>query len=607
MGARLKSIEDVQAKVASHPAKDSLTLGQVVCLGLEELKARVGHQRWRRTEELVAHLTETAIHEVLGADDSFMRARDGSYLIVFGSDNPVAAEAKAARIAMLVNRRLFGEDDAEGISVQNVVATSEGLAAGEARNPASIIETLLTKARHLSLSTENPRQACAMGELSEKAEAGDPPADESEVVRGGGHRFSRPEAVHEALLQEFTSLAAGSIRFAFRPVWQPKMERSAVFHCVPLKDSLIEGEPYEDYRVLGTDPEREEIAELDFAAMEVALLAQSRRLAQGGRQMVSFNLHFETLSTTRLRNDVIALLDKAPRELCETLLLQVVGIPEGVTEGRLAEIIKPLRAYARDVVALIDLTRMQMASAGQLARFRASGIRCVVVRLPDWGTSVPMSAMRKMIGALQRSGMRFGVSNVVLVKSLRTWRQEGAKFFTGALFGGPFDQLPSVYQYPVSEMSLPASVAMVCAKFNGYDIEIWQRIAAKFDVAFAAISLDDAGVPRIGILSDGIEDLLGYAPAQLAGKPLHAFYAGEADTTAANEFLERLQLLGEASVCLKLVNRDGDEKTCRMVAARPPRAHQQPQSTFYAYLEDPSKAPERSNRNEDADRERVGA
>ncbi|SDF89348.1 PAS domain-containing protein [Thalassobaculum litoreum] len=604
MGARLKSIEDVQARVARHPAKDSLTLGQVVCLGLEDLKARVGHQRWRRTEELVVHLIETAVEEILGPEDSFMRSRDGSYLIVFGSGNPDIAEARAARIATLVNRRLFGEDDADGLMVQNVVATSEGLEGGESRNPASIIEALLTKAQHMSMSDDHRQPACARGDgvrADKGNEARGAPADGGDALHGGGHRFARPNDVREALLQEFTSLSAGTVRFAFRPVWQPKMERNAVFHCVPLKDSLIEGEPYEDYRVLGADPGRDEIAELDFGAMEVALLAQSRRLAQGGRQMVSFNLHFETLSTTRRRNEAIALLDKAPRELCETLLFQIVGIPEGVTEGRLAEIIRPLQGYARDVVALIDLTGAQSPSAGQLARLRAAGLRCVVIRLPDCTSPVSAAAMRNMIAALRRSGIRFGVSNVALLKTQRMWKREGANFFVGALFGGPFDQLPSAYQYPVSEMSLPTSTALVYAKFNGHDVETWQRIAAKFDVAFATISADDGGVPRFELLSEGIDDLLGYAPDELVGKPMHALYAGETDKVAATEFLDRLRTSGEANVCLKAVTRDGDEKVCRMVAMRAPHAHRQPQGIFYAYLEDPSRAAPRQGQRDGAE------
>lgn len=605
MGVRLNSIEDVEAKVASHPSKDSLTLGQVVCLGLDDLKEKVGDQRWRRTEELVGQLIETAIDEVLGVDDSFMRSRDGSYLIVFGSDNPVAAEAKAARIASLVNRRLFGEEDTDGITVQNVVATSDGVEAGERRNPLSIIETLLTKAQHLSLAKDDRQANSAKRDVTTGSDVGSRPAIAGDVTHGGTHKFSRPTALHEALLQEFATLSAGSIRFAFRPVWQPKTERNAVFHCVPLKDSLIEGEPYEDYRVLGADAARDDIAELDFAVMEFALLAQSRRLAQGGRQLVSFNLHFETLSTTRLRNEIIALLDKAPRELCETLLIQVVGIPEGVTEGRFAEIIKPLQGYARDVVALIDLTGMQIPSAGQFARLRAAGIRSLFIRLPEWGAAVPMTAMRKMIGSLRRCGMRFGVSNVALVKTLEVWRQEGASFFVGVLFGGPFDQLPSTYQYPITEMRLPGSKAMVCAKANGRDIDVWQRIASKFDVAFCAISLDDAGVPRVDYLSEGVEELLGYAPANLTGKPLHSLVADDVDQTVATEFLDRLRVYGEASVTLSLICRDGKEKFCRIVASRPPHAHTQPQTMFYAYLEDPSQAAPCAQQNHGADQARI--
>lgn len=600
MGARLTSIEDVKARVASHPAKDSLTLGQVICFGLDELKERVGHQRWRRTEELVTQLIETAVEETLGSEDSFMRSRDGSYLIVFGSGNPEAAEAKAARIATLVNQRLFGEDDADGLKVQNVVATSEGLERGESRSPGDIIQSLLAKAQHMALSAAESQPAGAAGGqiLTEVGVgSGGGPTDGCEPLQGG-HRFARPKGGREALLEEFTSLSAGTVRYAFRPVWQPKMERNAVFHCVPLKDSLIEGEPYEDYRVLGSDPGRDDIAELDFAVMEVALLAQSRCLAQGSRQMASFNLHFETLSTTRCRHDVIALLDKAPRELRDTLLFQVVGIPEGVTEGRLAEIVRPLQGYARDVVALVDLTGTPPPSVGQIARLRAVGIRCAVIRLPNVTSSASLAAIRKMIGSLRRCGMRFGVSNVSSVKSLQAWRQEGASFFVGTLFGGPFDQLPSTYQYPMAEMRLPASTAMVFAKSNGHDIDVWQRIASKFEVAFCAISVDDTGVLRIGYPSDGIEELLGYAPADLAGKPLQALVASDVDVAAATEFLGRLQTYGECRVALKVIARDGGEKVCRIVASRPPHAHKQPQTTFYAYLEDPSRmtpSPKRSD------------
>ena len=137
-----ESVKDLASTVAGQGRPEDIHVGQVICLGMDELKVKLGEARWEKTQALIRKIMEETLDKILGQNDSFMRSRDGSYVVVFGDANLDVAEAKAARISELANSLLFGEDEISGITVQPVVVTQGGATVGEGRSPEDILNGL---------------------------------------------------------------------------------------------------------------------------------------------------------------------------------------------------------------------------------------------------------------------------------------------------------------------------------------------------------------------------------------------------------------------------------------------------------------------------------
>jgi hypothetical protein len=96
---------------------------------------------------------------------------------------------------------------------------------------------------------------------------------------------------------------------------------------------------------------------------------------QGRRLVVSFPIHFESVSTPTRRGALLERWRTLPAETRKLGVFEVVGAPEGVPQGRLAEIVNQLRNESRGVLMRVPL------ATPSFRNFSDTGVLAVGVEL----------------------------------------------------------------------------------------------------------------------------------------------------------------------------------------------------------------------------------
>ena len=586
MSHRLESIQDLAGTVLDRSADERLSLGQVMCLGLEELKEKLGEARWSKVQDLIRKTMDEALEKFLDPQDSWMRARDGSYLIVFGGSDPLVAESKAARISEYANTVLFGSEDTSCITVQGVVETSEGLMPGAKRNPLDIVQSLMSKAKKRSLLPPSLRNA-GYSERDEikTARSTEMPSNRTdlpsrfgigsadqmvlceEAAPHGSNRRS-PE-LRSALFQKFEELSGSETEIRYAPVWDAGNERVAIFECVPQRNNPLGGVPLSEYGVLQADATASDIVDLDLLTLENGLLAHSSILSKGSTQLMTFPIHYETLCDSQGHRELATILKAAPTPVQNTIILELHNLPDGVPESRLATLLLPLRSSTKTILFSVPPTFVRDNPLVNLAHFKGVGVSMVVVDLPARITNMDTNSTIKILTAAKKLGLHTAVTGVVDAETLQVFKSMKVGFYAGPLFGGPFFKLPRAHRLKGPDLLRPINRAFAEAKSKSYEIADWAFVAEKYGLAFTATQADSNGVPRFLFASDGVRDLTGYEPQELVGAPVSMLQALDIDKLAASSFFARLNVVGEASVRLKNVSKEGAFYGVRIRACRP--------------------------------------
>ena len=584
-----ESVKDLASTVAGQGRPEDIHVGQVICLGMDELKVKLGEARWEKTQALIRKIMEETLDKILGQNDSFMRSRDGSYVVVFGDAQADVAEAKAARISELANSLLFGEDEVSGITVQPISVAHGGMTVGSERSPEDVLNSLLEKARQRSLlhAAEDASSGDAVGlikAMEESVEATESTGTTKNIETGVEPPSNRKAKDRAALIEEFKAQEDPEISFGYASFWDSENNRVALFQCFPMRVNPIGGPMLRGYDVLGANAEPAAIVDLDLATLEIGLLAHSTQLRSGNPQILVFPVQYETLCDPRGHRELVKTLKMAPSHVQKTIVMQLSGVPEGT---RLADLIAPLQPYMNTLMVSVSASQAGAKSPGYLRQFRSVGVSIAVVNLPSKSQPADEAAAVKFLMSAEKLGMNTGISGIAsphLVKAFATMK---VQFFAGPLFGGPFYRLPRAHRLKTEQFEQPGNLALAEAKSKSLDIADWSNIADKYGITFGVTKLDKSGVACFTYLSSGVSELSGFEPSELEGQPVSTLQARDMDKLAASAFFGRLNQAGEGTVRLKNVRKDGALFGVRIRAFRLPAGGSNGASgeTFYAFYE----------------------
>jgi hypothetical protein len=160
------------------------------------------------------------------------------------------------------------------------------------------------------------------------------------------------------------------LAFRYRPMWDPVRRNAVLCRSVPM---IAPGAAPEIYRpaefTIGQDPAL--WARVDVAALREAREGLVRLAPEGHRLMLCVPVHFDTLAKLGVRRDYVQALDGLGAAERRLLLFELLDLPPGVLQGRLRDLIGPLRLRSYGVVAQVGLDWRDFAP------LKESGLRAV--------------------------------------------------------------------------------------------------------------------------------------------------------------------------------------------------------------------------------------
>jgi hypothetical protein len=183
---------------------------------------------------------------------------------------------------------------------------------------------------------------------------------------------SGPAALPAPSVREVGDPLAG-LSYSYRPSWDPGRGVIAAYLCVP----MLPGSPGSDERwpaalVLQNDVEA--LEKLDFALLSYAIGVLEGLVVQRRRLLITVPVRFETLCTAANHRRYLEMLHtRLSPEAASLLVIELIGVPDGVPEAHLIEISAPLRAHVRAVIARL---RPDITDFSQFAAARVAAVGC---------------------------------------------------------------------------------------------------------------------------------------------------------------------------------------------------------------------------------------
>jgi hypothetical protein len=359
---RLKGALDQQGGV---------TAGTIQIINLDSVRQALG-DRWPRLADRVASLADMVINRRTERHDMVTRLDGPLFLIVFTRLDAAGARTKCAMIAEEIERHLLGwSADFKAVRVSAAVArlTAKEVTLERLDVQDEVARALCQVAKAFSPCEQGPLSKAGTGET---AEATSPPDADGPWV------MESPSASSAPACERFTDwyyeerkVSISRVTFQYWPVWHVRRRAIGTFLCMPVvpmgRDCLLVGS-----RTLA-DVSPQLVAEIDRLGLARVSEDIQSLTANDQRVLVSAPVHFETLATLRLRKDYLAVCANLPTVVRRHLILELVGLPDGVPEGRVIELLNVIRQFCLAVNIRVCLPETRFAALAG-ARVHAVGV-----------------------------------------------------------------------------------------------------------------------------------------------------------------------------------------------------------------------------------------
>lgn len=335
------------AKMAAFDARgaqpaDSAVAGNVQLIGLDEIKRQFG-DIWAGVREAAHKTAEEVIRAHLSPLDLFAPVKDESYVVLFGELDRAAAAIKAKAIAAEITKRLCGD-------VENGALVTVRAVALEIARPPGGFKSL-------------------------------------EAVHAG---FANADADAAARAREEGQRVAKGIQFGYWPTLNLKKRLIAIYDCNIMRRAdagyMLTGDD-----AYPADATGEIAAALDVVALDAAHQGLKAIEQHGKRAVLLLPVHYETLAFRTFRDRYIQGCRAFPESAQRNLAFHVLGLPEGLPQVRLVEVVSQFRAWVLGFVCRLKLENPE------IERFAGSGL--VGISADAGGTTTPTPAQFDLMRA----------------------------------------------------------------------------------------------------------------------------------------------------------------------------------------------------------------
>lgn len=299
----------IDAILSQHQASVE---NRVFIIDLERCREKFG-DGWARAREKVQETIRGILTARLGKQDMFLHRDDDTFLVVFGVINQQEAQIKCTIIGEEILQRLFGRQPlVDLIDIKTVTVEENG---DINLKPLPRIDALL----------------------------------EDVVQHIGNHRPSASLRTDD-IAAPTKGLGLQDLRFIFRPMLAVRSNVVSTFLCIPIQ--VLKGRVcVSGYEVLGERAQPREYMELDLATMSKVRTELDRLGKRGEKALLCLPVHFETLADSRRRFEYVNKFLTKTTSRNGQIIFEIIGLPEGIPQARLIDLVSPLRANSRAVIA----------------------------------------------------------------------------------------------------------------------------------------------------------------------------------------------------------------------------------------------------------------
>jgi hypothetical protein len=290
--------------------------GKVHMIGLDEIRSMFG-ERWQKVSETAHKIARQAIEHRLTPADVYTPYGETNYMIVFAGLSSLEAQMKCALIAREISEKLLGTQGSEEmLQVNTVVFKQNGVLE---LKPVSDFDSLIQEFEARWAEQQLRQREAAI-------------------------RWESPED-QEAAWADLTK----RLTYVYRPVLSVRTRMVAAYHCEPsLRRS--DGRILLSYRVLPPEAPQRFLSRLDLLVLRKAAQDLAWTDHEGKALLLSIPVHYETMARTRTRIAYVSELQLIAEKLRRKLLIELVGIADGIPAGRLNELTSAIATECRGVL-----------------------------------------------------------------------------------------------------------------------------------------------------------------------------------------------------------------------------------------------------------------
>ncbi|HUH86222.1 MAG TPA: hypothetical protein VLX85_16560 [Stellaceae bacterium] len=317
----------------SENSEGALLAGRVNVIGLKKVKERFGAE-WDRFAVRADRIARNTIERHLTAGDIYTSTLGFAYIMVFAQLSPDQAKVKCRLIGDEIAKSLLGEGDGALIEVKTAVAQIDGKIAFQDVLLKEVLATSLGDDKDLELVDE--------------------PAPRRPVQAPDGQWEPIPAPARKQNVRGAQADLLDDLRFVYRPMWDQSRSVVSAYYCVAQVPLADVGDARGDAETMtGDGGER---PRLDVLTQQ-RVIADLDDLARASRKLfIVLPVHFETLSAMARRREYLRVLrEQTNAEMRKLLVVEVVGVPQGVPQTRLTDLVGPLKPLCRSVVLRLPL------------------------------------------------------------------------------------------------------------------------------------------------------------------------------------------------------------------------------------------------------------
>lgn len=329
-------------------------------IGLDEIRARLPDM-WEKHQERITATSLAILKQFTDSRTDIILPVGGSkFVVLFGRLDKDEAMLRAAMIKAEILRRFVGDDVLANLDVQ-----IQAMEIDSGNITSGTLGDLLAPA--------SPAEPSPAGRVAERTTARPPaakPDKQQRVYRASMNELGAGAPLSIADIEKRFGFNIEDLEFAFQPHLYVKRNVFSIFECRAVRysatDDILTG-----YGVLPRQTTSEQVAALDEMTLMRARhglvdMAIRKRVA-----VVVAPVSFTTMTTRALSVEYLALLQKIPPDLRNYLAITVCHSPEGVPEGRLAEIVNPVKRLVRAVFVHVTSVRQPLTIVHRVGAFGA--------------------------------------------------------------------------------------------------------------------------------------------------------------------------------------------------------------------------------------------